>query len=187
MAQKAITGEEPPPMSVKHPAWGVYDIFATADDRLFIGVVTDTQWEVFCREFGENELSANARLKTNTQRVKERGWLIPRLGELFRKWQRTDLEKKLEAIGLPYAPITKPWDLFDDPHLKASGGLAEIRDPRGTTFRTPTLPLELDGKRLPQRANPPAIGEGARKLLEDLGYAAGEIAGLEERRVIALH
>jgi crotonobetainyl-CoA:carnitine CoA-transferase CaiB-like acyl-CoA transferase len=187
MAQKAITGEEPPPMSVKHPAWGVYDIFATADDRLFIGVVTDTQWEVFCREFGENELGADARLKTNTQRVKERGWLIPRLGELFRKWQRTDLEKKLEAIGLPYAPITKPWDLFDDPHLKASGGLAEIRDPRGTTFRTPTLPLELDGKRLPQRANPPAIGEGARKLLEDLGYAAGEIAGLEERRVIALH
>jgi crotonobetainyl-CoA:carnitine CoA-transferase CaiB-like acyl-CoA transferase len=187
MAQKAITGEEPPPMSVKHPAWGVYDIFATADDRLFIGVVTDTQWEVFCREFGESELGSDARLKTNTQRVKERGWLIPRLGELFKKWQRADLEKRLEAIGLPYAPITKPWDLFDDPHLKASGGLAEIRDPRGTTFRTPTLPLELDGKRLPQRANPPAIGEGARKLLEDLGYAAGEIAGLEERRVIVLH
>jgi crotonobetainyl-CoA:carnitine CoA-transferase CaiB-like acyl-CoA transferase len=187
MAQKAITGEEPPPMSVKHPAWGVYDIFATADDRLFIGVVTDTQWQVFCREFGEPELGSDVRLNTNTQRVKERGWLIPRLGELFRKWQRADLEKKLEAIGLPYAPITKPWDLFDDPHLKASGGLAEIRDPRGTTFRTPTLPLELDGKRLPQRAHPPAIGEGARALLVGLGYAASDIAGLEERRVIALH
>jgi crotonobetainyl-CoA:carnitine CoA-transferase CaiB-like acyl-CoA transferase len=187
MAQKAITGEEPPPMSVKHPAWGVYDIFATADDRLFIGVVTDTQWEVFCREFGEAELGSDARLRTNAQRVKERGWLIPRLGELFRKWQRADLERKLEAIGLPYAPITKPWDLFDDPHLKASGGLAEIRDPRGTTFRTPTLPLELDGKRLPQRAHPPAIGEGARALLVGLGYAASDIAGLEERRVIALH
>jgi len=186
MAQKAITGEAPPPMSMKRPAWGVYDIFETADDRLFIGVVTDTQWDVFCREFKEDGLGADPRLKTNTQRVKERGWLIPRLGELFKRWQRADLEKKLEAIGLPYAPITRPEDLFDDPHLNASGGLAEIRDPRGTTFRTPTLPLELDGKRLPQRGNPPAVGEGARELMQGLGYTAGEIADLLARKVVAL-
>ena len=186
MAQQAITGEEPPPMSMKKPAWGVYDIFATSDDRLFVGVVTDTQWEVFCREFKESDLGSDTRLKTNTQRVKERGWLIPRLGEVFRRWNKADLMAKLEAIGLPFAPITKPWDLFDDPHLKASGGLAEIRDPRGTTFRTPTLPLELDGKRLPQRANPPAVGEGARDLLTSLGYGAGEIDGLAKERVIVL-
>jgi crotonobetainyl-CoA:carnitine CoA-transferase CaiB-like acyl-CoA transferase len=186
MAQQAITGEEPPPMSMKKPAWGVYDIFATSDDRLFVGVVTDTQWEVFCREFKESDLGSDTRLKTNTQRVKERGWLIPRLGEVFRRWNKADLMAKLEAIGLPFAPITKPWDLFDDPHLKASGGLAEIRDPRGTTFRTPTLPLELDGKRLPQRANPPAVGEGARELLTSLGYGAGEIDTLAKERVIVL-
>ncbi len=186
MAQKAITGEEPPPMSVKKPAWGVYDIFATADDRLFVGVVTDTQWEVFCREFGEKELAADARLKTNGQRVQERGWLIPRLGEIFGRWKRADLEKKLEAIGLPYAPITRPWDLFDDPHLTASGGLAEIRDPRGHTFRTPTLPLELDGKRLPQRMDPPALGAGGRELLAGLGYAPAEIDALAKSGVVKL-
>jgi len=186
MAQKAITGEEPPPMSVKKPAWGVYDIFATADDRLFVGVVTDTQWEVFCREFGEKELAADARLKTNGQRVKERGWLIPRLGEIFAKWQRSDLEKKLEAIGLPYAPITKPWDLFEDPHLAASGGLAEIHDPRGHTFRTPTLPLELDGKRLPQRLDPPALGEGGKEMLAGLGYAPADIEALAKAGVVKL-
>jgi crotonobetainyl-CoA:carnitine CoA-transferase CaiB-like acyl-CoA transferase len=186
MAQKAITGEEPPPMSVKKPAWGIYDIFETADDRLFVGVVTDTQWDVFCREFGERELGSDSRLKTNTQRVAERGWLLPRLAEVFKRWNRAELEKKLEAIGLPYAPITKPWDLFDDPHLRASGGLAQIRDPRGTTFRTPTLPLELDGKRLPQRNDPPAIGEGARELLARLGYAPEAIAELQAKRVVAL-
>ncbi len=186
MAQYAITGEAPPPMSVKKPAWGIYDIFETSDDRLFVGVVTDTQWEVFCREFQENELGSDARLKTNTQRVKERGWLIPRLGEVFRRWTRVDLEKKLEAIGLPYAPITKPWDLFDDPHLNASGGLMEMRDPRGTTFRAPTLPLELDGKRLPKRNDPPAVGEGARELLAGLGYTAAQIDGLHARGTIAL-
>jgi crotonobetainyl-CoA:carnitine CoA-transferase CaiB-like acyl-CoA transferase len=186
MAQKAITGEEPPPMSMKKPAWGIYDIFETADDRLFVGVVTDTQWEVFCREFQEPDLGADMRLKTNTQRVAERGWLLPRLAAVFKRWQRAALEKKLEAIGLPYAPITRPWDLFDDPHLNASGGLAEIRDPRGTTFRTPTLPLELDGKRLPQRANPPALGEGARELLAGMGYSDADIDALQRERAISL-
>ncbi len=186
MAQYAITGEAPPPMSVKKPAWGVYDIFETSDDRLFVGVVTDTQWLVFCREFKEDELGADARLKTNTQRVAERGWLLPRLGTVFKKWKRADLEKKLEAIGLPYAPITRPEDLFDDPHLNASGGLAEIRDPRGHVFRTPTLPLELDGKRLPQRANPPSIGEGARDLLAGMGYSSADIDALARDKVIAL-
>ena len=186
MAQKVITGEEPPPMAIKRPAWGIYDIFETADDRLFIGVVTDTQWAVFCREFEEPELGADARLQTNAQRVTERPWLIPRLGEIFRKWQRADLERRLEGIGLPYAPITKPWDLYDDPHLRASGGLVEIRDPRGHTFGAPTLPLELDGKRLPKRNDPPAIGEGARELLAGLGYGDADIDALARDRVIAL-
>jgi crotonobetainyl-CoA:carnitine CoA-transferase CaiB-like acyl-CoA transferase len=186
MAQTAITGEEPPPMSMKRPAWGVYDIFPTSDDRLFVGIVTDTQWEVFCREFQEQELGADARLKTNTQRVNERDWLLPRLGEIFKRWTRADLEKRLEAIGLPYAPITKPSDLFNDPHLLASGGLAEIRDPRGHTFRTPTLPLELDGKRLPQRANPPAIGEGTQDILQGLGYSTAAIDALLAANTISI-
>ena len=186
MAQKAITGEEPPPMSIKNPAWGIYDIFTTSDDRLFVGVVTDTQWEVFCREFDERGLGADPRLKTNAMRVKERSWLIPRLGEVFKRWRRPELEKKLEAIGLPYAPITKPWDLFDDPHLKASGGLVEMRDPRGKSFRVPMLPLEFDGKRLPKRSDPPAIGEGSSEVLGGLGCSKEEIAGLAARRVVAL-
>ena len=171
---------------MKKPAWGIYDIFATSDDRLFVGVVTDTQWQVFCREFGEQELGSDARLKTNAQRVAERGWLMPRLGKVFKRWSRADLEKKLEAIGLHYAPIARPWDLFDDPHLNASGGLMEMRDPRGTMFRTPGLPLELDGKRLPKRNDPPAIGEGARELLSGMGYADGDIDALMRDKVIAV-
>jgi crotonobetainyl-CoA:carnitine CoA-transferase CaiB-like acyl-CoA transferase len=184
MAQYAITGEAPPPMSVKKPAWGIYDIFETSDDRLFVGVVTDTQWAVFCREFGEDELGADARLKTNTQRVAERDWLLPRLGGVFKRWTRSALEKKLEAIGLPYAPITRPQDLFDDPHLNASGGLVELRDPRGTTFRAPTLPLELDGERLPKRNDPPPVGGGSRELLAGMGYSDEDIDALSKERVI---
>ena len=189
MAQYAITGEAPPPMSVKKPAWGVYDIFETHDDgdgdaRLFVGVVTDTQWEVFCREFGQAELATNPEIRTNGQRVKNRGWLIPRIAEVFKAWSRRDLEKKLEAIGLPYAPINKPWDLFDDPHLNASGGLVEMRVSEGKSIKVPTLPLELDGERLGKRNDPPMVSENARELLGSLGYGAAEIDALIGRGVV---
>ena len=185
MAQYAITGEAPPPMSVKKPAWGVYDIFETLDDdRLFVGVVTDTQWEVFCREFGQPELAANPEIRTNGQRVKSRAWLIPKVGEVLKAWTRADLEKKLEDIGLPYAPINKPWDLFDDPHLNASGGLMEMRVAPGKSIRVPTLPLELDGERLGKRNDPPTVSENAREILAGLGYPADRIESLFARGVV---
>jgi crotonobetainyl-CoA:carnitine CoA-transferase CaiB-like acyl-CoA transferase len=191
IAQFELTGEAPPPMSVKRPAWSVYDIFETADDgsenaRLFVGVVTDTQWEIFCREFGLAELAADPRLRSNGERVKERSWLLPRLAEALKKYSKANLAAKLEAIGLPFAPISKPWDLLDDPHLQASGGLLETRTPGGQTFHAPTLPLALDGKRLPKRSEPPAVGEGARELLAGLGYSAGKIGALAKERVIVL-
>ena len=185
MAQLAITGEEPPPMAVKKPAWGVYDIFDTGDDdRLFVGVVTDTQWEVFCREFGAPVLAADERLRTNGARVKEREWMLPLLQAIFRRYTKAELEKKLEAIGLPYAPITRPRDLFDDPHLNAGGGMIKTSDPRGYEFRVPGLPLELDGERLGERSSPPAVGEHSRELLGELGYPEQAIDALFAEGVV---
>jgi len=185
MAQLAITGEEPPPMAVKKPAWGVYDIFGTKDgERLFVGVVTDTQWVVFCREFGAVELAADARLKTNGDRVAARAWLLPKLQEILLHHTKAELSQKLEAIGLPFAPIARPCDLFDDPHLNA-GGMVETRDPRGTTFKVPGLPLEMGGKRLPLRTQPPQVSQDARALLASLGYAAQRIDALIDNKVVA--
>jgi crotonobetainyl-CoA:carnitine CoA-transferase CaiB-like acyl-CoA transferase len=185
MAQYELTGEAPPPMSVKRPAWGVYDIFETGGGgRLFVGVVTDTQWETFCRDFGEEELKNDGRLKTNGARVKQRSWLIPRLGETFKRFTQDELTRKLEAAGLPFAPIAKPWDLLDDPHLNASGGLLETRI-SGKTIRVPALPLELGGKRLPKRSDPPEIGQHGPELLAELGCSPEQIRELRAKGIVA--
>jgi crotonobetainyl-CoA:carnitine CoA-transferase CaiB-like acyl-CoA transferase len=185
IAELAITGQEPPPMAMKRPAWGVYDIFPTKDgDRLFVGVVTDTQWEVFCREFGAAELAADERLKTNALRVQARGWLLPRLEEILRQHTKAELVRQLEAIGLPFAPIARPRDLVDDPHLNA-GGMLSTHDPRGFDFKAPGLPLELKGVRLPLRTQPPAISAHARELLASLGYASDQVERLFASGVVA--
>ena len=186
MAQYELTGEAPPPMSVKRPAWSVYDIFETRDDgRLFVGVVTDTQWTVFCESFALEDLQADARLKTNGERVKQRAWLIPRLADTFRKFTQLELTSRLEAIGLPFAPIAKPWDLLEDPHLKASGGLLETRID-GKAIHVPALPLELDGARLGKRRDPPAVGQDSRELLASLGYSGEAIDALAAQGIVRL-
>jgi crotonobetainyl-CoA:carnitine CoA-transferase CaiB-like acyl-CoA transferase len=187
MAQYEITGEAPPPMSVKRPAWSVYDIFETGDgDRLFVGVVTDTQWEIFCREFDQTGLAADPRLKTNGARVRERAWLIPRLSEAMKRFTKAELEAKLERIGLPYAPIAKPWDLLADPHLTASGALHATQLPSGRTIHVPGLPIAFGGEHLPKRSDPPPVGEGARDVLLAIGYGEAQIEALAAEGVISL-
>jgi len=186
MAQFELTGEAPPPMSVKRPAWGVYDIFETAGGgRLFVGVVTDTQWLAFCRAFELRELEGDARLKSNGMRVRERAWLLPRLAEVMKQHRQAELAAKLEAIGLPFAPIAKPWDLLDDPHLRASGGLLETRI-GNKSLHVPALPVALDGQRLPKRLDPPALGEHATQLLSQLGYSSEAQARLKDEGVVSL-
>jgi crotonobetainyl-CoA:carnitine CoA-transferase CaiB-like acyl-CoA transferase len=186
MAQFELTGEAPPPMSVKRPAWGVYDIFETAGGgRLFVGVVTDTQWLAFCRAFELRELEGDARLKSNGTRVRERAWLLPRLAEVMKQHRQAELAAKLEAIGLPFAPIAKPWDLLDDPHLRASGGLLETRI-GNKSLHVPALPVALDGQRLPKRLDPPALGEHATQLLSQLGYSSEDQARLKDEGVVSL-
>jgi crotonobetainyl-CoA:carnitine CoA-transferase CaiB-like acyl-CoA transferase len=117
-------------------------------------------------------------------RVKERSWLIPRINEITKKHSVDALAAKLEAIGMPFAPIAKPWDLLNDPHLKASGGLLETHY-CGKRSHIPALPIALDGKRLVKRSDPPVVGEHGAALLSELGYSQSEIAGLAERRIVA--
>jgi crotonobetainyl-CoA:carnitine CoA-transferase CaiB-like acyl-CoA transferase len=148
-------------------------------------VVTDTQWSVFCSSFSLKVLAEDARLKSNGQRVRERDWLIPRLAETLKTFGQAELTERLEAIGLPFAPIARPWDLLADRHLKASGGLLETHID-GKTIHVPALPLELGGRRLAKRRDPPVIGQDTRELLAGLGCSPEEINALLAQRVIAL-
>jgi len=186
MMQYAVTGRPAAPMPNRISAWGIYDVFDTADGKqVFVGVVTDTQWALFCEHFGVRALRADPSLASNPQRVAARDRLLPIVRELFLDMDQATLMQICEAIGLPFAPITRPEELFDDPHLKASGGLLDITMPNGEAARVPGLPIELGGKRLGVRLNVPRIGEHTRPLLRELGFSDDSIDVLEASGVIA--
>ncbi len=186
MLQKAITGQAPAPMPERLSAWGIYDVFKTRDDQqLFIGVVTDSQWQVFCERFELHALFADPQLATNNLRVTARATLIPEIAKVFAHYDKLVLMEIFESIGLPFAPITRPEDLFDDPHLNSSGGLLDIRLPDGRVCKAPALPLEQNGKRPGVRLHAPQIGEHNQSLLQELGYDDIAIAKLRAEQVIA--
>ena len=183
MMQYAVTGKPAAPMPARISAWGIYDVFQVqGGEQIFLAVVSDTQWAIFCRAFGLADLQADARLSTNNGRVRERDWLIPQLRERLAQHSRAELAAVFEREGLPFAPITAPHELLDDPHLQATGGLAPIALPdgerAGQTAATALLPLSLGGERLGVRCDPPRLGQDSAALLAELGYDATTAARL---------
>ena len=171
MAQMAVTGRPADPMPARVSAWAVYDVFETADDaQVFVGVVSDAQWTAFRRAFA---FEADAALDANNARVLARETLLPRVRALFKGFDKAELMRRLEAIGLPFAPITRPEDLFDDPHLLASGGLLDMTLPDGARTRLPALPLEMGGRRPGLRRDPALPGADTDEALAVLREAQG--------------
>ena len=171
MMQFAATGQPAAPMPARISAWGIYDVFTVqGGEQIFLAVVSDKQWGVCCQALGWADLLADARLATNNDRVRARDWMMPLLRERLGTRTASALAVLFEQHGLPFAPITRPHDLFDDPHLNASGGLAPVRMNDGHMARVPLLPLTLDGERLGLRQQPPLQGEHTAELLRELGY-----------------
>lgn len=189
MAQYAVTGQAADPMPARISAWAIYQPFETKDDDLvFVGIVSDKQWEILCDAFGLDDLAADEAFQTNDGRAAEKDRLLPLIKDVFRRFSKAELMSKLDASGLPFAPITRPDELFDDPHLNAGGGLLPFTvtdgERKGTETKLPALPLEMDGSRFGLRLPVPRAGEHSREILAEAGYSTDEIEAMLSAGVV---
>ncbi|MDE1948493.1 MAG: CoA transferase [Burkholderiales bacterium] len=189
MLQFALTGSHPKPMPARDNPWAVYDVFTVKDgEQIFLAAVSDSQWRVFCDVLGFEDLKADPTLATNNDRVRVRPRLLATLSERLAGRDAAELAQVFERAGLPFAPIRRPEDLFDDPHLLATGGLADVElpdgDKAGRKVKTTLFPITMDGGRLGVRLHPPRLGAHATELLEGLGYGAQEIESFRQQGVV---
>lgn len=186
MAYSAIAGVEVPPMPARVSAWAIYRTFATADgQQVFVGITSDKHWARFCEVFGRDDLLARDDLATNNQRIDARDWLHPELERFFGTMTMAEIVANCDEAAIPFAPIARPEDLFDDPQLNEGGSLLDVQRPDGGTTKLPRLPLHVEGDDYGLRLEAPRIGEHTPELLRELGYSEAEMQRLSEAGIVA--
>ncbi len=177
MVQYALQGVEPQPMPSREFTWPVYDIFQTADDRsIFLGAVTEGQWQTLCALLDLPDLLEDPRLATRMDRIAARPRTLPIIARAVARLPATALMQRLEQEGIPFAPVTRPAELYDDPQAQAGGGMPTVRMPDGRQLTMPGLPIEIDGNRIHQDMEVPATGAHTSDILHTLGFDAPFIA-----------
>jgi crotonobetainyl-CoA:carnitine CoA-transferase CaiB-like acyl-CoA transferase len=185
MAVSAITGKPSPPMPNRQSAWSVYDRFEVkGGDLVFVGITSDRHWKRFCETFGLAELGADARLATNNDRVSQRSWLVPEIQKHFKTLTKAELFRLCEEAGIPFSPIAKPEELFDDPQLNEGGGLVETTLPGGIKTKLPRIPIRIGPYDFGLRNDPPDVGQDGQELLESIGLSRAEIEELRRENIV---
>ena len=187
MAQMAVTGQAARPMPERISAWAIYDVFETADpaELLFVGVVSDSQWQSFVKAFDLGPIGSDPRFATNNERVLARDVIVPAVRAVMAAHSRAALLDRLEAAEVAFAPIARPEDLFDDPHLNANGALLDLTLNDGRPIRLPALPLEINGTIPGVRRDLPHPGGDSEAVLRDFGFTDAEVTGLLRSQAIA--
>lgn len=174
-----------PPMPERVSAWSIYRIFETADkDKIFIGIISEKHWVRFCDAFEWEDWKTDERLATNNNRIDEREWFIPALEERVKNYSKQDIINRCDQNSIPFAPISQPKDLYNDPQLNEGNSLMPIKMRNGKTAMLPKFPLEFNGTRIEKRFDPPVIGDATKLLLTELNYTDEQIENLKNKQVI---
>jgi len=182
----AQSGQPIPPMPERVSAWAIYETFAVADGRqIFVGITTDSHWQRFCEVTGRDDLACDPTLAANNDRIAARPRLVPIIRELLAGLTMDQAIDICIRARIPFAPIARPEELFDDPHLDATGFLLPTRLPGGIATRLPRLPVTMDHASTALRSDPPAMGHDTRSILGELGLAEADIETLLARGIVA--
>lgn len=189
MAVSAISQQPVPPMPDRVSAWSIYQLFDTSDnEQVFVGIISEKHWALFCNAFQRQDWLDDPRLKTNNDRIAERDWFLPAVKEMLKGFSKQEIVDKCDAAGVCFAPISRPEDLFEDPQLNSGDyGLVETTFPDGKTAKMPRLPLQFGSYDLKKRSDPPAkIGADTREILASMGYDEEAINTLASKNIVAL-
>jgi crotonobetainyl-CoA:carnitine CoA-transferase CaiB-like acyl-CoA transferase len=162
-----------------------YQLFATSDGWLVLAVGNDGQWRHFCTAAEEDELGSDERYATNSQRVEQRGELVPRVEAIMKRHTTAEWQERLTKAGVPHAPVWNYAELFAHPQIAARGMRVTVHDPQGHPVDLVGTPFRIMGVEPPAATMPPQLGEQTNEVLTQLlGLDAARLAELRARGVV---
>jgi crotonobetainyl-CoA:carnitine CoA-transferase CaiB-like acyl-CoA transferase len=168
------------------PMVAPYQVFPTADGELMVGGGNDRLFAAICDVVGLPELVADARFRTNPDRVANREELVGILGERLRADTTAAWHERLTAAGVPAAPVADVADVVHAPQTEALDFFQPLEHPTIAGLRLPVLPLSFGRERLSHRLAPPLVGEHTREVLREAGLGEAEIEELGRAGTVKL-
>ncbi|HPA02135.1 MAG TPA: CaiB/BaiF CoA-transferase family protein [Chiayiivirga sp.] len=181
-----VGGQVPQRLGSAHPNIVPYQPVPAADGHFMLAVGNDAQFARLCEVIACAELARDPRYATNAARVAHRMELVPLLEDRLRQQPRAFWLDRLEAVGVPCAPVNRIDEVFADPQVIVRGLAISLDHPQHGAVPGVASPLRLSQTPVDYAAAPPALGEhSAQVLAEVLGLDANKIAALEAAGVIA--
>jgi crotonobetainyl-CoA:carnitine CoA-transferase CaiB-like acyl-CoA transferase len=186
IADYSISGELPSRMGSALSAFSPYQVFRTADKYVFVGISTERFWKAFCDEFALQEIYHDPRFRTNADRCRNREELTQKLGQVFKQYSSKMIIEKLNAIGVPCAPVLSLDEVLEDPHVLSRRILQEVDHPEYGLVNVTKTPLGISGKMPDIYLPAPMLGQHTKEVLMEIGYDSASISKLAAKGAIVL-
>jgi crotonobetainyl-CoA:carnitine CoA-transferase CaiB-like acyl-CoA transferase len=168
------------------PSLVPYQAFRASDGELMLAAANDRLFASLCAALGMPGLAADPRFVTNPARVAHRDELIPLLAERLAEATVADWLERLDAAGVPAAPVRDLPEVLEDEQTRALGIVQPLPHPAVPELATVAPPLSVDGARVVHRTRPPLLGEHSAAVLAEAGYSAEEVEALAAAGVVEL-
>ena len=161
------------------------DTFKTKDGWVLVQSVGGPLFKRWADLMGEDHWLEDERFKDDISRGDNGEAISERLGAWCAERTSQEVLEAMEEARLPAGPVLSPQQVLDDPHIAAKGLFQPVEYP-GLDIPAPLMktPVELSETPGEIRTRPPTLGEHTDQLMEELGYSAGEISDLREKRVV---
>lgn len=161
-----------------------YGAFPSSDSWVFVSAGNDGAWTRLCTALEAQDLLTDERFAGNVLRASHRAEVTEALSAVTSRFASSDLLTRLEAAGVPCAPVNRVDEVLREPQVDAIGALRSLPRDDIADLTVVNPPYTFDGAYPRVAVPPPPLGADTVAVLTDLGYADHQIEKLVEAHVV---